>query len=93
MNTIIIDVLAKDPTVLTRLENRLKSEVSDTRLEWADLTADQKQKFEEIAKLSLRISTLETRNRDQLDFYDVSVWSIREALLKAYELGKQEKPV
>jgi len=33
------------------------------------------------------IETLETRNRDRLDFHDVAVWSIRTALEAAYAAG------
>lgn len=31
---------------------------------------------------------LEARNMDELDFFDVAVWSIKDALIAAYELGK-----
>ncbi|HVW29249.1 MAG TPA: hypothetical protein VHC69_27975 [Polyangiaceae bacterium] len=41
----------------------------------------------EIAKQKLRIGTLETRNSDSLDFHDVAVWSVRDALLAAYQAG------
>jgi hypothetical protein len=40
-----------------------------------------------IAREKLRIDTLETRNRDCLDFYNVAVWSVRDALLAAYQAG------
>ena len=40
-----------------------------------------------IAKKHLAIDTLETRNSDRLDFHDVAVWSVREALLSAYQAG------
>jgi hypothetical protein len=33
------------------------------------------------------VDTLETRNRDRLDFHDVSVWGIKAALEEAYEAG------
>lgn len=36
----------------------------------------------------LGFDTLETRNSDRLDFREVAVWQIREALLAAYEAGK-----
>lgn len=45
--------------------------------------------LEQIAKQELGIETLETQNSDSLDFHDVSVWSIKAALEKAYEAGKQ----
>ena len=31
---------------------------------------------------------LEAKNSDDLDFLDVSVWSLKDALVAAYELGK-----
>lgn len=40
-----------------------------------------------IAKKCLAISTLETRNSDRLDFHDVAVWSVKDALLAAYCAG------
>ena len=33
------------------------------------------------------IETLETRNSDGLDFHDVAVWAIRDALEAAYAAG------
>lgn len=43
----------------------------------------------EIAKKHLSLETLETRNSDSLDFHDVAVWAIKDALQEAYEAGKQ----
>jgi hypothetical protein len=42
-----------------------------------------------IAKELLDIETLETRNSDGLDFHDVSVWEIRDALEAAYNAGRK----
>ena len=36
--------------------------------------------FALIAQKHLFIETLETRNSDRLDFHDVAVWNVREAL-------------
>jgi hypothetical protein len=47
-------------------------------------------KLEEIAKEELFIETLNTRNSDGLDFYDVSVWVVKKALELAFELGREE---
>ena len=44
--------------------------------------------LELIAKEELGIDTLETQNSDSLDFHEVSVWSIKAALEKAYKAGK-----
>lgn len=48
-------------------------------------------KLEKIAKDVLFVETLETRNSDSLDFYDISVWGLKEALFQAYKLGQQNK--
>jgi hypothetical protein len=42
-----------------------------------------------IAKQVLGFETLETRNSDELDFRDVAVWRIREALEQAYAAGER----
>jgi len=44
--------------------------------------------LEQIAANHLHISTLETRKSDSLDFYDLGVWSIRDALEAAYQAGR-----
>lgn len=43
--------------------------------------------LEKIALDHLFIDTLETRNRDALDFHDVSVWAVKSALEAAYRAG------
>lgn len=45
------------------------------------------QTLEQIARQSLGMVTLETRNLDSLDFYDLAVWSVEAALRAAYEAG------
>lgn len=42
-----------------------------------------------IARRILKIKTLETQNSDDLDFHDLAVWTIREALDAAYEAGRR----
>ena len=42
----------------------------------------------EIATKHFFIETLETQNRDRLDFHDVAVWAMRAALSEAYEAGR-----
>jgi len=49
---------------------------------------EKKKIIQEIAKKELGLLTLDTRNSDALDFHDLSVWSIKAALEKAYEAGK-----
>jgi hypothetical protein len=52
-------------------------------------TTDTNQLFLDIAKRNMpSVETLETRNRDALDFHDVAVWSIRQALAEAYAAGQ-----
>ena len=45
-------------------------------------------KVEALAKEHLFIDTLETRKSDSLDFHDVSVWGVKNALEAAYEAGR-----
>lgn len=44
--------------------------------------------IEDIAKRHLLVETLETRNNDSDDFYDVAVWCLKAALLEAYQAGQ-----
>ncbi|MDO3518728.1 DUF6900 domain-containing protein [Ralstonia pseudosolanacearum] len=51
----------------------------------------------QIAERHLRIETLETRNWDRLDFHEVGVWCLRDALEAAFQAGveqgrKESKP-
>ena len=43
----------------------------------------------DIAQRRFFIETLGTRNRDRLDFHDVAVWAIRDALEEAFEAGRR----
>lgn len=47
----------------------------------------------EIAKRHLLIDTLETRNSDSEDFYEVAVWCIKAALLEAYKAGQNASAI
>ncbi len=44
--------------------------------------------IERIAREVLALETLDTRNMDSLDFHDLSVWVLKEALERAYEAGR-----
>ncbi len=43
--------------------------------------------LERIAREALNIETLKTRSSDSLDFHDVAVWRLKEALEAAYQAG------
>ena len=43
----------------------------------------------QIARERIGIETLETRNSDDLDFHQVAVWSLRNALEAAFKAGQQ----
>ncbi|WP_404364451.1 DUF6900 domain-containing protein [Corallococcus coralloides] len=43
--------------------------------------------LERIAHETLNIETLKTRNSDSLDFHEVAVWRLKEALNAAYQAG------
>lgn len=47
-----------------------------------------KHMLEQIARNQLGVETLETRNSDSLDFHDVGVASLRDALMIAYLAGR-----
>lgn len=51
-------------------------------------TQNVEQLIAQIAAEHLLIETLETRNRDCLDFHEVPVWGIQAALNAAYEAGR-----
>ncbi len=53
----------------------------------AQFSASENQLLAAIAKKTLYMDTLETRNSDSLDFSEVSVWGVREALELAYQAG------
>lgn len=40
-----------------------------------------------ISEKILHLETLDTRNRDRLDFYYLPVWQIKQALEDAYDAG------
>lgn len=44
-----------------------------------------------IAKFTLGLETLETRNMDSLDFHEFSVGTIKAALREAYLAGQKSK--
>ena len=46
--------------------------------------------LENIARREFGVATLEARKSDRLDFYTVSVWQIREALIQAYAYGRSD---
>lgn len=43
-----------------------------------------------IAQEHLDIPTLEVRNSDSLDFHEVSVWGVKDALTAAYRTGVKD---
>jgi hypothetical protein len=47
------------------------------------------QEIADIARRILKVETLETRNSDALDFHELAVWTIQEALEAAYKAGRR----
>ncbi len=45
----------------------------------------------QIAQQHLGIQTLEAQNADRLDFHDVAVWSLHDALRAAFEAGAKSQ--
>lgn len=52
-----------------------------------NLKVDLDVEFDKIAKEVLGIDTLVTRKSDSLDFHEVSVWSLKQAFQKVFDLG------
>ena len=50
---------------------------------------EQAEAIKTIATTILGLETLETRNSDSLDFHNVAVWKIAEALNAAFEAGQR----
>ena len=48
------------------------------------------QLFTQIAQKHLGIETLETRKSDSLDFHDLAVWCLRDALEAAFNAGVEQ---
>jgi uncharacterized protein DUF6900 len=44
----------------------------------------------EVAQKKLGLNTLETQDSDRLDFHELSVWQLKEALEAAYEAGAKQ---
>lgn len=54
-----------------------------------DKTMKKEDILTKIAKNRIGAETLETRNSDSLDFYDISVLALKEMLEQAYEAGRK----
>lgn len=59
---------------------------------WDMLTPKERKQLEALAVKDLRVETLEVRNRDSLDFYDIGVACLRDALAQAYIMGWSKQP-
>jgi len=56
---------------------------------WQPLSDTERNELALLARRRLQFETLEERGRDRLDFREVSVWGVREALARAYLAGAQ----
>lgn len=68
----------KDETMAPRKPHPTSTAKPDRALE---------ETLERIARETMSIETLKTRNSDSLDFHEVSVWRLKEALNAAYQAG------
>jgi len=68
----------------------------DKALRYTRLAADCRQRealndrLEKIAKRTLRIPTLTERRSDSLDFHELGVWQLKQALKAAYKAGQND---
>jgi uncharacterized membrane protein len=68
-------------------ENAMKNSNDKNARNTNRATKKRDEAIEAIARNILEIETLAERKSDSLDFHEVSVWGLRDALLAAYELG------
>lgn len=59
---------------------------------WLLLTDAERKLLSDLARQRLSFETLEERGRDRLDFQEVAVWTVREALASAFLAGAQRMP-
>jgi hypothetical protein len=67
-------------------EIHLATPAEDAAEPEADTAAEQA--VTEVARRLLRLDTVETRNADALDFHELAVWQIKEALAAAFAAGQ-----
>ena len=65
--------------------------IYSARLERCEVQLEVDRKLAKIAKQVLRIPTLDSRRSDRLDFHEVSVWNVKQALLQAYLAGRESQ--
>jgi hypothetical protein len=68
-------------------ENAMKNSNDSKARSTNRATKKRDEAIEAIARNILEIETLAERKSDSLDFHEVSVWGLKDALLAAYELG------
>jgi len=67
------------------------SKINENAEAFEHLETQVQQKLDEIGCALFGVRTLETQNSDSLDFHDIPVWNIREALARAYSMGQQAR--
>lgn len=78
------DYIEEDKDVLA-IKNQIREFYFEEKIE-EDFRRDTA--INPIAKTIGHTKTLESQNSDSLDFHDISVWTLKEMLVVAYELGK-----
>ena len=63
----------------------------DAVVDLIEAPADVDALLTEIARNKMLVATLETRSSDALDFYDIAVWQIKDALRAAYDAGRASR--
>ena len=58
---------------------------------WQVLSDEEREALALLAKQRMGFETLEERGRDRLDFKDVAVWIVRDALARAFLAGVTAK--
>lgn len=89
VNTVIGSFLVN----VNEIEERVMQVINHLyKLQYLGISADNTgiildMELDKIVQEVLEIPTLKTRKMDEYDFHEVSVWGLKEALKRAYELG------
>lgn len=77
---------------MTHEEKRREERARERRIinTYAPLEALEKIAKDHVPALSGRQGGLDTMDSDELDFFEFSVWGLKEALIEAYQLGQKD---
>lgn len=84
--------MSREENIITYEEKRRRERAEERHRinTYAPLEALEKIAKGHVPGLIGRQNGLDTMDSDELDFFEVSVWELKEALIEAYQLGRKE---